>query len=87
MFASPYYEGMVESGVGDACQELMETLCPNSGYLIDWDFDFLGRCGEPPNHVVVKEFSLLADSPERISDLLKDVFLGDYLGTPPKNIF
>lgn len=87
MFVSPYYEGMVENGVDDACQELMETLCPNSGYLIDWDFDFLGQCGEPPNRVVVKEFSLLADSPERISDLLKDVFLGDYLGTPPNNIF
>lgn len=87
MFASPYYEGMVESGVDDACQELIERVCPNSGHLIDWDFDFLWRCGEPSNLVVVKEFSLRADSPERVTDLLKDVFVESYFCSLPNNIF
>lgn len=87
MFASPYYEGMVESGVNDACQELIERVCPNSGHLIDWDFDFLGRCGEPANSVVVKEFSLRADSPEQVRALLMDVFVKDYRHSLPNNIF
>lgn len=87
MFASPYYEGMMESGVDDACQELIEKLCPNSGHLIDWDFDFLGRCGEPANYAVVKGFSLRADSPERVADLLKDVFVESYCCSLPNNIF
>ena len=87
IFASPYYEGMMESGVDDACQELIEKLCPNSGHLIDWDFDFLWRCGEPSNHVVVKEFSLRADSPERVAELLKDIFVEYYRLSLPENIF
>lgn len=87
MFGSSYYEGMVESGVDDACQELIERLCPNSGHLIDWDFNFLGRGGEPANSVVVKEFSLRADSPEQVRALLMDVFIKDYRHSLPNNIF
>ena len=87
MFASPYYEGMMESGVYDACQELVEKLCLNSAHLIDWDFDFLGRCGEPANSVVVKGFSLRVDSPEQVRALLMDVFVEDYRHSLPNNIF
>ena len=86
MFASPYYEGMVESGVDDACQDFVEKLCPNSGRLIDWDFDFYGKFDAPSSEVIINDFSLRAETPEQVRDLLKDVFVEERLNSLPDHI-